>query len=333
MGAELEGGELHVLEKIIDQRKIFLCQLEIPLQCCCNLIGTILENDFEMDPFLTLAAQCLYDLRTSAFLAITAHYRGAKQLIRPAIEALLVGFYFQARINKALPEIEDQSNIILDDISEISPLDIVFWLCSIPNPNGLPQANSINLFDAANDYVDWTEDNFRISAEYYHEITGLPVDSVMRLDFRFIKQWLIKNKAIAGRDNQRLESLEGILNKHIHSYFKYMDISNEECSNCPALCRYNHDQYLQWLDMFQNILEIIIRKLFNEYFEVAEGNDETSIDVTDSIVDIFIRLTSLNNFEKELDLSSIESKDLKKFVSKMEGKLRDFEIYKCQHQV
>jgi hypothetical protein len=58
-GDDLEGGELYILKEIINQKKIFFCQLEIPLQSCCNLIGTILENDGEMDPFLTLAAQCL----------------------------------------------------------------------------------------------------------------------------------------------------------------------------------------------------------------------------------------------------------------------------------
>ncbi len=330
-GDDLEGGELYILKEIINQKKIFFCQLEIPLQSCCNLIGTILENDGEMDPFLTLAAQCLYDLRTSAFLAITAHYRGAKQLIRPAIEALLVGIYFKARMEQARPkEVDGLSNAVLDDFSEISPQAIVFWQCSVPNPNGFQQANFIDLLKAANDYNDWIEDSFKISPQTYHEITGIPVTGEMRLDFRFIKGWLVKNKAISGRDNQRLELLEGLLNKHIHSYFKYMDIGNQKCSNCPAFCRYDNDQYLQWLDMFQNILEIIIRKLLREYFEEVDDKDVASIDVTDNIVSIFVNLTGLENAEREFDLRLIKSNDLRKFISEMQKKLRDFKTHEGQ---
>jgi hypothetical protein len=167
-----------------------------------------------MDPFLYLVIQCLYDLRTSMFLAITAHYRGAIQLIRPAIEALLVGIYFTIKIEQAQPkEIDVLSSVVLDDLSGISSLDIDFWLFSVPAPNGLPLADFIDLFLAANDFNNWTNDDFRISAEEYNEITGINVKGPMRLDFRFIKSWLIMNKAIAGRDNQRLEVLEGILSE------------------------------------------------------------------------------------------------------------------------
>jgi hypothetical protein len=63
-GDDLEGGELYILNKIINENKILLCQLEIPFQSCCNLMGIILENDGKMDTFLTLTTQCLHDLRT-----------------------------------------------------------------------------------------------------------------------------------------------------------------------------------------------------------------------------------------------------------------------------
>jgi hypothetical protein len=172
---EFEGGELHVLEQSIRKNKLFLCQLEIPLQSCCLLINAILGHSDKnnADPFLYLVIQSLYDLRTSAFLAITAHYRGAMQLIRPVVETILVGIYFKVRRERAKPE-------------ESRHLD--------------------------NDFDAWTKDIFRIPPEEYQEFTGFSTKEMMRPDFRFAKSWLIKKKCISGKDNQRIESLEGTLN-------------------------------------------------------------------------------------------------------------------------
>ena len=103
-----------------------------------------------------------------------------------------------------------------------------------------------------------------------------------------------------------------------------MNIGNQKCSNCPALCRYDNDQYLQWLDMFQNILEIIIRKILWEYFGEVDDTDEASIDVTDNIVSILMNLKGLENAEREFDLLLIKSNDLRKFISEMEKKAPRF---------
>lgn len=318
-GEGLEGGELYILKEVTNQKKVFICQLEIPLRSCCLLINTFLEADGEMDPFLYLVIQCLYDLRTSMFLAITAHYRGAIQLIRPVIETLLVGIYFTIKIEQAQPkEIDDLSSVVLDDLSVISSSDIDFWLFSVPAPNGLPLVDFIDLSLAVNDFNNWTNDVFRISAEEYNEITGIKVIVPMRLDFRFIKSWLIKNKSIIGRDNQRLEILEGILNKYIHSYFISMDISNPKCSTCPALSRYDKDRYSEWLDMFQNLIELILRKLLNDYFCVLDKEDDSSKDVTDDIVNILSNLKELEIADKDFDIQSIISKYLRSLISKIE---------------
>ena len=205
----------------------------------------------------------------------------------------MTGIYFEARMKQAWPEeIDGLSNAVLDDFSEMSPQDIVFWQFSIPNPNGPKQANFIDWLNVADDFIGWTEDKFRISAQNYHKFTGIKVMGEMRLDFRFIKGWLVKNNAIIGHDNSRLESLQGLLNKHIHSYFQYMDVGNQKCSSCPALCRYDNDQYSQWLDMFQDTLEIIIRKILEEYFD----------ELDDNIVKILMNLTELENVEREFDI-------------------------------
>jgi len=111
---ELEGGELYVLTESIKQKKIVPCQPMTPLYSCCMLCKIayqiwLKENKIEEEelidvpPLLELIWQCIYDLKTSAFLALNAHYRGAIQLLRPVVENILVGLYFEERLKRACP--------------------------------------------------------------------------------------------------------------------------------------------------------------------------------------------------------------------------------------
>ncbi|NIA11924.1 MAG: hypothetical protein GWP10_19920 [Nitrospiraceae bacterium] len=110
---ELDGGEVYVLNESIKQKKIVPCQPMTAVYSCCMLCQTVYktlieENNIEDDkelllsPLLFLTWQCLYDLKASAFLALTAHYRAAIQLLRPVIENILVGLYFEERWRIAL---------------------------------------------------------------------------------------------------------------------------------------------------------------------------------------------------------------------------------------
>ena len=110
---ELDGGELYVLNESIEQKKIVPCQSMALLYSCCMLCKAAFKelntenNKIEDEgglvdvPLLELIWQCTYDLKTSAFLAISAHYRGAIQLLRPVIESILVGLYFEERLREA----------------------------------------------------------------------------------------------------------------------------------------------------------------------------------------------------------------------------------------
>ncbi|VUT27611.1 MAG: hypothetical protein SYNGOMJ08_00158 [Candidatus Syntrophoarchaeum sp. GoM_oil] len=127
---ELDGGELYVLNESIKQKKIVPCQPMIALYSCCMLCKTaykrfVEENKIEeedlMDvpPLLELIWQCIYDLKASAFLALTAHYRGAIQLLRPVIENILVGLYFEEKLQRAISEEElDQAWVDFDEWKE-----------------------------------------------------------------------------------------------------------------------------------------------------------------------------------------------------------------------
>jgi len=105
---ELDGGELYVLYETIAKKQLVPCQPITPLHSCCLLWQTAFKlfDEGKYSPLLNLMWQCFYDLKTSAFLALTAHYRGAIQLLRPVIENILVGIYFEDLLVRATSENE-----------------------------------------------------------------------------------------------------------------------------------------------------------------------------------------------------------------------------------
>lgn len=86
---EAEGGEIFVFENTINHKLHVPCEIGSLIFALCKLT-TPLDNFFGYDLFL----QCIRDLKTSAFLLLCGHYRGAMQILRPVIENCLVGVYF-----------------------------------------------------------------------------------------------------------------------------------------------------------------------------------------------------------------------------------------------
>lgn len=244
---ELEGGELYVLNECIKQKKVVPCQPITPLYSCCMLCKAaykrfIAENNIEegelmvVPPLLELIWQCIYDLKTSAFLALNAHYRGAIQLLRPVIENILVGLYFEERLRRAISEEKiDQT-----------------W----------------------SDFDKWADDKYRISEEEWMSITGkLEEERKRRLSFGFLIEWLNKEDVLTGRGKERFKKIQGQLNKYLHPYFKHMDIGEEKCSKCPATVRYDENRYHEWLEIFQDIIDFIIDSILCYYPTIAETVD------------------------------------------------------------
>ena len=244
---ELDGGELYVLDECIMQKKVVPCQPITPLYSCCMLCKIardrfIEENKIEddeellMPPLLFLTWQCLYDLKTSAFLALSAHYRGAIQLLRPIIENILVGLYFEGRLRKA---------------------------------------NSGEETDQAwTDFEKWADNKYRISKEEWRRVTGkVEKERKRRVSFGFLIEWLNKENVLSGRGKERFKKIQGLLNEYLHPYFQHMDIGEEECSKCPATTRYDENRYYEWLEFFQNITDFIIEMLLCYYPTVAGTTD------------------------------------------------------------
>jgi len=109
--ADLEGGELHVLEKSIERKKLLPCRLTYPLDPSLGLWKEVYGSlgkkfaieELDVDeilntpPIIYFTWKSFFDLKASAFLALAAHYRSATQLLRPILENIIVSRYFQER--------------------------------------------------------------------------------------------------------------------------------------------------------------------------------------------------------------------------------------------
>jgi hypothetical protein len=100
---DLSGGELYVLRASSKHKKFLPCVPGALLLACCRLWSAaqhLLEEN-EVSPFLFTFTQCLFDMKTSLFLAFTGHYTGAVRLLRPAVETAVTALWFSYRIARA----------------------------------------------------------------------------------------------------------------------------------------------------------------------------------------------------------------------------------------
>lgn len=241
---ELDGGELFVLNRCIEEKKIVPCQPINPIYSSCLLIQGANESLKELvgeegasSPMINLLWQCLYDLKASAFLALTAHYRSASQLLRPIIENILVAAYFEERIRSA--DTEDAS--------------IKVW----------------------KDFTDWTEDEFRVPENIWDATGRQNTKRKNRyLKFGFLVEWLLDHEVLMNKE--KIEKTWRRLNKYLHPNYEHMDVGKEKCSICPATTRFDESRYTEWLDLFQNIIVLGVETLlsyFPESGKTAKGHE------------------------------------------------------------
>jgi hypothetical protein len=250
---ELEGGEFYVLNECIKQKKVFPCQPMSVIDSCyklyiaawdtLNIENEIEEGKFVELPLFTMVWQCFYDLKASAFLALTAHHRSANQLLRPIVENLLVGLYFETKLRRASTS---------EDSKELKQVLL--------------------------DLDRWREDRYTISEEEWVKIMGRQQEErKRRLGFGFLIEWLKREKVLTKIGQGILvNKAQSVLNKYIHPYFQYMDIGKENYSKSPETTRYDGDLYYEWLEIFQNIMYFVIGAILSYYpsVEETEGGKE-----------------------------------------------------------
>lgn len=200
-------------------------------------------------PLIYFTWQGFFDLKASAFLALTAHYRSAIQLLRPIIENIIVARYFQEQICHAK-----------DDDKE--------WKEKYEN------------------FLGWSE---REEHKYGFNKCLASLKSMN----------IIKNE-----EEKRLKGeLWKKLNKYLHPYMFRWDKGNT-----PEVVCYNEDSFMEWLDMYQNILSYMIEMLYL-YFPEAIKNQEGQSALS--------CLKEMESLERECGQNLIKSKYLRDFLSQI----------------
>ena len=95
----LEGGEIYLLHKLIEKRIILPCNVGDVIYTTCQL-WSFLNDTFPSGdtlPSQKIFPQCIRDLRASAYLLLSCHYRSSIQLLRPIVENCLVGIYWDSK--------------------------------------------------------------------------------------------------------------------------------------------------------------------------------------------------------------------------------------------
>lgn len=269
----LRGGELYVLNQEVSQKKVLPCMPGCILYACCKLwtgAHEVLHED-EVSPFLLILGQCLYDLKVSIFLALVAHYRAAFQQLRPVLENAIAGLWFNTRLQG---EEERQS--------------------------------------AREEFYQWTEGRFEIPA------FGTMVDQLsehfLLLDKRASEQWreLIQlvHPFYPELTKGRVKSVWHRLSKFLHPYYPVTDIRKEFETEfrtiCPARVAWDKKAYREWLILFQNIADIVLRLIVGTCPDVVETEDgKEGLG--------FIK--NLESLESELRLEMIPCSDLRDFAA------------------
>ena len=110
--ADFEGGEIYVLQMLTthaDEKKVFPCNVGDVIYTACKLWNFLDDTSPLGDlPSKKIFPQCIRDLRASAYLLLSCHYRSSIQLLRPVIENCLVGIYWDSRYFLAMKQHKEE---------------------------------------------------------------------------------------------------------------------------------------------------------------------------------------------------------------------------------
>ena len=302
---EMEGGELHVLNESIKLGSYLPCILLNPVESCFSLClatyyyfeqNSNLGPDEHLipPPLLSLILQCVYDLKSSSFLALTGHYRGANQLLRPIIEITLVGRYFEEMYIQA-------ENI--DSKEEVNNV-----MCNFDRWAGNEYTISNGQWKKVYTTADYQYNLFEWLKSKKIWPNALLIRK-KRLEFGFVIQWLNKNKCLRKGEIKRLEELQKSLNKYLHPNYHEMDIGNKNSPNMPGTVSYSEEECHRFMELFQDVIDYLIEMVFI-YYPFIDRMDETN--------NALANLKTLEYIEKEKNRPLIISNTLRKSISQIE---------------
>ena len=162
-------GELYVLETLHGQYPP--CHSGVLIYVICQLHGQLPQL-----PSYRLLLQSIRDLRTSAFLLITGHYRASLIILRSVLETFLAGLYFDYKYLTAMSD-EERANV----------------------------SEQIERF---------YKEEYEVPEEELKEVS-LPLRR-KRLDYHFLLEWLYKRRVISGSLKNKIGKIINEVNDHIH---------------------------------------------------------------------------------------------------------------------
>lgn len=264
---KLEGGEIFVLEEIIKNRLHVPCEIGSLIRSLCKLSVPLTEA-FSFPLFL----QCIRDLKASAFLLMCGHYRSSMQILRPVIENMLAGFYFDAKYLLAKNKIE-----------------------------------TAEVQEAFNQFCDG---KYKIPIEEWTELFPGKKRMKQLLDYDFLLTWMVKKGLVSNRSKDWLSKLIGLLNKYLHAYFPFTEVTKPYCPGCPASVKYDAEEYGKCVELFQNVTTILLEIVYScvkTYFPQQLDSEE--------VQEALGIIKSLGDVEKEIKMTIIFSKELRDFIS------------------
>jgi len=249
---DLLGGELFLIKEVLDNALFLPCIPGQLLYACCRLWQGAYETleEGELSPFLLLFEQCLFDLRTSLFLAFTCHFRGAMQILRPVLENAIVGLWFSLKLKIAQGE----------EIETVKK-----------------------------DFLGWIEGRFKVP-RFKDMVKTLEKDNfLIRETKEPWKKVLIEYSRFhpfyPPVEAKRITDLWDNLNKFLHPEFPETDIGRlfgkeiNQCPLCIALVRWDKKGYDEWLKYYQDVIDILIRfilGIFPQAIETESGQEGLS---------------------------------------------------------
>jgi len=223
---ELEGGELYVLESTIKKRVHLPCEVGFLIRPMCQLLYIIVSNlDLISSP---LYIQCIRDMKASAFLLFSSHYRNSIQVLRPVLENHLVGLYFDTRWINAETDKEKEN--------------------------------------VEEDFKDFIEGRYMVPSSEWKKLFPNRERRKRKIDHEFCVEWLVDRNIINTKFKNKIIKKFGVLNRYLHPDFTRMDIYRANCASCPATVKYDENEYRKAIKIFQDI-GVLILDVLCQYIE------------------------------------------------------------------
>jgi hypothetical protein len=205
-----------VLRNLAEERKFFPCEIGSLIYPLCQLLEHIL--DFPSSNMFDL---CIRDLKASAYLLLSCHYRSSIQLLRPIVENYLSGIYWDAKFHLA-----DRERKELDEVER--------------------------------DYSDFIDGKYKIRVAEWYQV--FPKDKRKqpkeKLDSDFCLAWMVKKGIIDNKFKDEISVLVGKLNKYLHPYgLKFAD---KEKSECRSFVTYEEGERQRCTGYFQDVASLLL---------------------------------------------------------------------------